>query len=77
MKVLQIVARQVLAEANPGVSESRIADAVNGVVKKGSGELDFAAADEIDLGMMKERKELWNKVTNKHLWTRGLLYLQK
>ena len=69
---LQIVARQVLAEANPGVSESRIADAVNGVVKKGSGELDFQAADEIDLGMMKERKELWNKVSNKTLMDAGL-----
>ena len=69
---LQIVARQVLAEANPGVSESRIADAVSGVVKKGSGELDFAASDEIDLGMMKERKELWNKVTNRRLMDAGL-----
>ena len=69
---LQVRARKLLKEANPNVSETEIADAVNDIVKKGLGELDFEVADEIDLGMMKERKELWNKVTNRQLMDAGL-----
>lgn len=69
---LQIVARKLLEEANPEVSQAEIADSVNELVKKGSGELDFEATDEIDLGMMKERKRLWNKITNKKLIDAGV-----
>tara|TARA_B100000214_G_scaffold209436_1_gene152014 strand:- start:200 stop:8137 length:7938 start_codon:yes stop_codon:yes gene_type:complete len=69
---LQLEAFTELQIANPGVPQSEITNAVNSIVKKGSGELDFAASDEIDLGMMKERKELWSNITNKRLMDAGL-----
>jgi len=69
---LQVRARKLLKEANPNVSDAQIADVVNDIVKKGMGELDFEVSDEIDLGMLKERKELWNKVTNRQLMDAGL-----
>jgi len=69
---LQMIARQLLKEANPQASEADVNNAVNGVVKKGNGELDFNPQDEIDIGMMKIRKELWSSVTNKQLIDSGL-----
>lgn len=69
---LQVRARKLLGEANPNVSDAAIAEAVNDIVKKGMGEIDFEVSDEIDLGILKERKELWNKVTNRQLMDAGL-----
>lgn len=69
---LQIVARQLLKEANPKATDLEIHDAVNGIVKLGSGELDFNPQDKIDIGMMQERKKLWSNVTNKQLIDSGL-----
>lgn len=69
---LQVRARKLLKEANPNVDDAQIADAVNDIVRKGMGELDFEVSDEIDLGMLKERKELWNNVTNRQLMDAGL-----
>ena len=69
---LQTTARDVLKKANPTAKDSEIAEAVNYIVKLGSGEVEFTAQDEIDLGMMKERKKLWSNVTNKELIDSGL-----
>ena len=69
---LQIIARQVLKQANPQATETDVSNAVNSIVKQGSGELDFNPQDEIDIGMMKQRKELWSNVTNKQLIDSGL-----
>lgn len=69
---LQIIARQVLKQANSQASEGDIANAVNNIVKQGAGELDFNPQNEIDIGMMKQRKELWSNVTNKQLIDSGL-----
>lgn len=69
---LQIIARQVLKQANPQATEADVSNAVNSIVKQGSGELDFNPQDEIDIGMMKQRKELWSNVTNKQLIDSGL-----
>ena len=69
---LQITARNILKKANPTAKDAEIAEAVNYIVKTGSGEIEFTAQDEIDLGMMKERKKLWSNVTNKELIDSGL-----
>ena len=69
---LQITARNILKKANPTAKDAEIAEAVNYIVKTGSGEVEFTAQDEIDLGMMKERKKLWSNVTNKELIDSGL-----
>lgn len=69
---LQAVARKLLKEANPTAKDSEINEAVNGIVKLGSGEIDFNPQDQVDLGMMQERKKLWSNVTNKQLIDSGL-----
>ena len=64
--------KALLKEYNPKVSDNRIDAATKNILAKGAGEVDFNPSDEIDVGMLKERKELFKKVPNKALMDAGV-----
>jgi len=59
--------KELLKQANPTVKDTEINKAVTNLINKNNGDIEFTAQEEIDIGMMKERKPLFKNITNKQL----------
>ncbi len=65
--------KELLKQANPTVKDTEINKAVNDMISKNNGDIEFTAQEDIDIGMLKERKPLFSKITNKQLMDAGLV----
>jgi len=59
--------KQLLKDANPKAKDTEISKAVTNLITKNNGDIEFTAQEEIDIGMMQERKPLFKNITNKQL----------
>ena len=71
-EALQAKAREVLQKDNPKATAAEVAASVAYLVKSGDGGLEVTADTEIEVGLLKERKKLWDNVSNKALMDAGL-----
>ena len=59
--------KKLLKEYNPKATDSQIQDAVKSLINKNNGDIEFTAKDEIEIGTLQPRKELYKNVPNKAL----------
>tara|TARA_B100000902_G_scaffold260268_1_gene246497 strand:- start:2846 stop:10426 length:7581 start_codon:yes stop_codon:yes gene_type:complete len=64
--------KKLLKGYNPKATDSQIQDAVQSLINKNNGDIEFTAKDEIEIGTLQARKELYKNVPNKALMDLGL-----
>tara|TARA_R100001224_G_scaffold101837_2_gene73574 strand:- start:599 stop:8548 length:7950 start_codon:yes stop_codon:yes gene_type:complete len=69
----QAALRELLIEYNPGEPVSEIDNAIAELVRKGNGDIEFTAQDEIEVGVMQKRKKLFKQIPNDEFMDRNLM----
>jgi len=64
--------RELLIEYNPNESVQAIDNAIAELVRKGNGDIEFTAKEEIDIGVMQKRKKLFKQIPNEEFMDRKL-----